>query len=177
METYYIHDNFRRPFKVEISKNYAKIYKQNIDKKSNRIIYENKVFLEYKTKQIFIGESPRNPMTEFSGGYGSSFDGNSILLKLFDDTYVFIGSRICSFKAFSEITNFISPVGNNDVPYPYAIDKNNNNYLLCKCLVMKNVPEKMDPYDYYYEIKPKKDDKNLNCLRLDNFRLLHDRLW
>ena len=69
-------------------------------------------------------------MTKFSLGYGEKFDGNSILLKLSKNKYVYIGSLIYSFNAYNEITTFISPVGNNDVPYPYAIDEKNNYYLL-----------------------------------------------
>ena len=69
-------------------------------------------------------------MTKFSGGYGKFFDGNSILLKLSKNKYVYIGSVIYSFTSYNEITTFISPVGNSDVPYPYAIDEKNNYYLL-----------------------------------------------
>ena len=37
-------------------------------------------------------------MTKFSGGHGKEFDGNSILLKIKKDRYVFIGNTIYEFS-------------------------------------------------------------------------------
>ena len=42
--------------------------------------------------EVFIGKSPVNAMTTFSGGHGPRFDGNSILLKREKD-YVFVGDE------------------------------------------------------------------------------------
>lgn len=88
-------------------------------------------FLETITpEKIFIGKSPKNKMTEFSGGYGKKFDGNTILLHLFGNTYMFIGGEVIKFVAESKITTFVSPVGNSAVPYPFAVDESGNSYLL-----------------------------------------------
>ena len=42
--------------------------------------------------EVFIGKSPVNAMTTFSGGHGPRFDGNSVLLKREND-YVFVGDE------------------------------------------------------------------------------------
>lgn len=45
---------------------------------------------------------------------------------------------------------FASPVGNSDVPYPYAVDRNGSYYLLIEGVVLHRVPPSSDPYDWYY---------------------------
>lgn len=157
---YYTHHNYDRPFLVEISKlsdkDQVKIYKKNADKD------EYDLLLEHFTDNVYIGKSPLNEMTEFSGGHGDNFDGNSILLHLVDNHYLFIGHEIFSFEASSTIVKYVSPVGNNDVPYPYAIDVEANYYLMIENVVLTNsannsvtdqVTKYNDPYNYYYKMK------------------------
>lgn len=143
---FYTHNNGDRPFKVEISKNLVRVFSNN------------KKLLTFDAKKVFIGESPKNKMTTFSGGHGPKFVGNSILLKLCDNKYEFIGNSVFSFTTHSEIISFISPVGNNDVPYPYAIDKDGNIYLMIENVVLKYnknlnklIKKYDDPYLYYYK--------------------------
>jgi len=155
-KTYYTDDNGGRPFKVEIENKNVCIYKGNGDYDSDDDIDNDgyKFLKEYQPEKIFIGKSPLNRTTRFSGGHGPNFDGNSILLKLSDDMYLFIGQNIFSFKTSSEIVKYVSPVGNSDVPYPYAIDTNNNCYLMIESVVVSGIPagfqDDDDPYDYYY---------------------------
>lgn len=120
---YYItHDNGGRPFLVRIFEDTIDIYENAYDEK-------NTIWNYYKTingyEKIFIGKSLINDMTKFSCGYGKSFDGNSILVKLKNNLYVHIGNIIGIFILKNdEIIKYVSPVGNNDVPYPYAVGKN-----------------------------------------------------
>lgn len=138
---YYTHDNGGRPFKVVIDSNLVKVY-DNI--KNNKL-------LSLESLQVFIGESPRTPMTEFSGGYGDDFKGNTILVEINDKEYVFIGDNIFTFKTNNKIINYTSEVGNNDVPYPYAIDSEDNFYLLIESIILKiPIQNRLDPYSYYY---------------------------
>lgn len=112
-------------------------------------------FLKYSFDKIFIGISKLNKMTKYSGGHGSKFDGNSILFSLKEEPlkYMFIGKYIFTFFAKSEIVEYWSPVGNNDVPYPYAIDINGNFYLMIEQVYLKLDDEfKDDPYDEYYKL-------------------------
>jgi len=130
------------PFNVEL-----------LDTNTVKVIdYENNTE-EIKYEQIFIGESPLNEMTKFSGGHGDQFKGNSILLKINENKYMFIGGEKYSFNALSDIVRFVSPVGNNLVPYPFAEDKNGDIYLMVEKVMMLSVKGKInidDPYTYYY---------------------------
>jgi len=145
MPDYFIHDNGRRPYKVTIDNN----LNVNIYKNKSEDEYEDKVFKSYKPQKIFIGKSPKNNMTKFSGEYGKKFDGNSILLQFIKNSYTYIGSDIFSFKTDSEIINYVSPIGNNNVPYPYAIDTNDYYYLMIEKIKIR-VPKSYDCYNYYY---------------------------
>jgi hypothetical protein len=129
MKTYYVHNNYERPYKVIISSNNVKIFCKRNDITYD---YEDKPILTYKCKEIFIGKSPKCPMTEFSGGYGSKFDGNTILLHIKNNEYIHIYDIIISFTANSKIIRYVSPVGNSDSPYPYAVDEHNNYYFLMR---------------------------------------------
>lgn len=153
-KTYYIHDNGSRPFKVDI-KNKKVIISATHDNDEQKYVK----FVTYKPKQIFIGKSEKNGMTEFSGGFGEEFDGNSILLNIKGKKYIFIGRSIFMFSAKNKIIEYTSPIGNSDVPYPYAIDKEGYIYLLIEEVIMKTNDElkkylnnkEIDPYDYYCE--------------------------
>jgi len=92
-------------------------------------------------------------MTEISRGFGNHWNGNSILLMMTKYDYVYIGSKIYRFKTKSEINKYYSPVGNSGVPYPHAVDKENNFYLMIEDVVIKNMPKRYysDPYFYYYD--------------------------
>ena len=137
-----IHNNGEISFKVEINDNAVEVF-------SN---HGNTPLMKWNAKRIFIGESPMNKMTACSGAYGPNFLGNSILLELGDNQYEFIGKTIFSFSSFAPIVDFVSPIGNNDVPYPYATDSDGNIYLLIEAVVLKgnNVPNE-EPYSYYYK--------------------------
>jgi hypothetical protein len=44
----------------------------------------------------------------------------------------------------------VSPVGNNHVPYPYAVDDRNNVYLMIEDVVLESYTMEQDPYETYY---------------------------
>lgn len=113
----------------------------------------------YIAEKIFIGNSYINGWTLFSGGYGPGFDGNSFLLKLKGLEYLHIGTEVFSFQAESEITDYYSMVGNNDVPYPFAVDKKKNCYLMIEGNILLpfeksgyniDKDKEKNPYDFYY---------------------------
>jgi len=148
-KSYYTHDNGGRPFRVDITEKYVKVY----------IGEQDEPYVLIKTyvnlSQIFVGRSPKNAMTEFSGGYGPLFDGNSILIGNNIDgvrTYVHIGCNIFSFTPYAKIVEYVSPIGNNDVPYPYAIDELGNYYLMIEDVILLKpvLVDEKDPYWYYY---------------------------
>lgn len=188
---YYTHDNGGRPFKVEITsskKNVVNVYKEDQSESNSEDDSDKYDFaLTFNPKKIFIGKSELNKMTEFSGGHGPEFDGNSILLELGnnprndkgvstayttakeDNKYEFIGDKVFSFSALGQIVKYESPVGNNDVPYPYAIDEHGNIYLLIEDVILKhtnNLQTELntydnDPYSYYYNLNLITADKGI----------------
>ena len=198
-ESYFIHDNGGRPFFVSISKNgTASIFKFDIEKYNrdddaysklgrgagyynwfwfeeldddSKGAYYNKLIAKYKPTKIFIGKSVEGPLTR-AYEYGRDFDGNTILLEIGPKRYVWIGSDgIYEFQAKAEIVEFQSPVGNNDVPYPFAIDKNHNYYLLLESVIVSNIPENTDPYTYYYDVLNQKGGTPIKK------KVIESRLW
>lgn len=170
-KTYYTHDNGGRPFKVVIKdkkKVYVYKYKKydettDTDLYSEKSIkYEKKDY--FKFKKIYIGKSPKNKSTILSGGYGPKFTGNSILLQITKNDYLFIGNKIFSFISKAEIKNFVSPVGNSDVPYPYAIDTDGRYYLMIEAVILDKITNikkyNNDPYEFYYENRTLKNIQN-----------------
>lgn len=150
---YQTHDNGGRPFTVEIDRDQVvKIYRNIYDEKTETIEMAPDPFLTYRPSKVWVGRSPFNRMTSFSGGHGPRFDGNSFLFQVGPRRYIFVGDRIFSFSASSPIVKFVSPVGNNDVPYPYAFDSRGWCYLMPEDVKVQVPPDQTDdPYDYYYE--------------------------
>ena len=155
-ETFLIHDNGGRPFQVKI-RNHSEtpetpktvqIYKANVKDET----YESKPSIILKAEKVFIGVSPKTPLTMYGRGYGKAFDGNSILLRIKPLEYVFIGQSIFSFRSLFPIKMYVSEVGNNDVPYPYAVDDHGNHYIMGeKVIITKPIPTD-DVITWYHKV-------------------------
>jgi hypothetical protein len=111
-KAYFIHNNGSRPFAVVDKGGYVEVFKLNVsDDDFNpdnlKYVYHGKISYD----KIMPGKDVR-------------FEGNSILLKK-GDSYIYIGEeRIASFQEEDQkILDFLSPVGPNDSPYPYAVTK------------------------------------------------------
>lgn len=174
MKEYLTIDNGGHPFKVKIGNNkHVEVFKSTDDEnEEDEIGYENKPFLSYNPVKIFIGKSPHNKMTTFSGGHGSKFDGNSILLQMNKNKYVYIGECIYSFTSFSPIIKYISPVGNSSVTYPYGMDIDNRIYLMRSKLALLDIPEQYmdDPYEYFYR-KPQFNSPNVQLKPIESYMI------
>jgi len=105
--------------------------------------YWREAGLEWDGKEIanvFVGCSPPTKSTIFSAGHGQQFDGNSVLVQRRKDEHgvvlcVCISGAMptekgwlkeivvqCNTLEGRDIREYVSPLGNNDVPYHYAID-------------------------------------------------------
>lgn len=163
-KTYLTHDNYLRTFKVEVNRNHVRIFKLlDFNRRKRECDFCTEPLYDREVKRVFVGLSHMNEMTAFSGGHGPKFDGNSILLHEDELTYVYVGRGVQRFQAIAPIVAYESPVGNNDVPYPYAIDSQNNYYLMIENVILSSdiIPQKVDPYDYYYDANLITDD--LGC--------------
>ena len=89
--------------------------------------YEEEPCITFTAGKVFVGQSPK---------HGARFDGNSLLLHLEGLKYVFVGETVFSFTAKSPITKYVSPVGNNDVPYPWAMDEQGFRYLMTSSVIL-----------------------------------------
>ncbi|GLC46020.1 hypothetical protein PLESTM_001814900 [Pleodorina starrii] len=82
--------------------------------------------------------------------------GNSVLLDLGGRRYVFIGLVIYAFTAYDDIHEYVSKMGNNAVPYPYAVGAKNTYFMIeftyiPNHIVKLNRPEdEDDPYRVLY---------------------------
>jgi len=156
--TYEIHDNGGRPFRVRINGTTVRVYLLIPPDQ-----YHNEPSLTIHSNRVFIGPSPVNSMTTRSGGSGKDYLGNSILVETKTPLiYVSIGFKIFTFKSVAKIVEYWSPVGNNDVPYPWAKDEEGNYYLILDEVVLMSKPNLStdiakqphdnDPYSYYYNV-------------------------
>lgn len=187
---YYTHYNGGRPFLVKIKNNNVIVYKLNYDKVYNYKNNDDNVFDKFKTfnaKKIFIGKDEgKSTYSDLSGM--SKIDaikfstGNSILLHLSKNKYVFIGHDLIEFTTNNDIIkNFYSIIGRNDVPYPFAIgDKYIYGFVVPFGYISKKEYSKLDidyinnkaiEFDpFYYSFKTHKPKQNL--ISLDNYKTI-----
>jgi len=169
---YFTLDNGGRPFLVYVTKNQdntntVRVYQKDEDKYFFRGDcegvgnYYTYLIAEYHPQKVHIGPSPLCASTGFSGGYGKKWDGNSILLETVTNTrktkkIIHIGSTIYEFTMNDNITSYHSPVGNNCVPYPFAIGEKNVYFMLDCGYVPRSIYDQhvvvgtVDAYDYFY---------------------------
>jgi hypothetical protein len=148
-QEYLILNNGSYSYKVFIKNdNQVKIYKID-ETKDDKL---GPLILSTDISKVFVGKSPFIPMTDFSGAYGPNFDGNTLLLQKSEYSYIWVGEKIISFLSYFPIVEYISPVGNNQVPYPWAIDEKGWVYLFLTSTVITNIPSTnlSDPYNYFW---------------------------
>lgn len=152
---YEIHDNGARPFCVldYPSKKKVEVYLNDwVDGDNNTRTYvRGKKIFETSYKTIFIGDNDL-PGYQADLPKGTA-KGNSILVNVSDSKYIYIGDSIYSFETRDKekIVKYYSPVGNSDVPYPYAVGENYTYFLLDSTTVPNNILDlTKDAYTQYY---------------------------
>ncbi len=181
MKQYTILDNGGEPFKVSINENH---YEKNLQVFTyNDEDYNNYNRLVYETDfiNVFIGRHPKSEKM-YAKDFNKDYDGNSILVEIGDNEYVFIGWNIYKFKSLNKINYYLSIVGNNDVPYPFAIDIDNNIYLMITNTIMipeadtfEYIKEIGEPYMFYYKHVPIKNYQYVSH-QIPNYEELVERL-
>jgi hypothetical protein len=158
-DIYLIHDNGGLPFSVMIDEQNKRAIVKIYDYDSNyeTSSKEEPVILDTKFERYFLG-GPLSEKMKREGGYNFEW-GNSILLHIKDDEYIEIGYRIYAFTSQYLIIEYISPIGNNDVPYPYAKSAHET-FLMIEDAVLDNDALKVEaekypeqaycPYRLYY---------------------------
>jgi hypothetical protein len=173
---YFTHNNGGRAFMVLVKGNVVEVSKRSkdnytLDRDFSQVDAQNAwMFNEkiatFKCEQVFVGKSYLNSMTNFSGGYGKRFDGNSFFLCTKKLHYIHIGNEIISFRTDEDILEYYSPVGNSDCPYAYAISENNvyilsgkNAYLPISAFPKFTKKVRLDASSYFYGEYFKKYEK------------------
>ena len=133
----------------------------------------------FKPKHNFIGKSKVCPMIQFSEAKdNSSFDGNTLLLECEDIEYVYIsGLEIFKFKTDDKIIDYISLIGNNMIPYTFAVGEKYTYFLSSHYKFIENdkieegtflnpTKNSLDPYDYHVEKCGKDAFKKLEHIQI-----------
>jgi hypothetical protein len=145
---YKIHDNRGVPFLVDVGKTAVTVWKQNYNLKTESYDPATEL-MTIPYSKLWLGDDHL--------GFGPDWEkhekGNSILLRKPGDAYVYIGSEIREFRAAAgdKIVDYNSYIGNNDVPYPFAVGETHT-YLLIEKVYLPNgaFDMKEDPYTQYY---------------------------
>jgi len=119
---YDIHDNGSRPFRVFVDGSTVSIYRGTL-KEDDTYDYD-KLIRSIKVKKVYLG------------GKKSGL-GNSILLHLSGNKYMYIGSEIYEFEMLDSIDSYFSMIGNSDVPYPVLLGKEYAYFMLDHCYVSR----------------------------------------
>ncbi len=125
---FFIHDNGGQPFKIVLHANGEKMLDVLVGKwqpVAPHWDYSNH-WKTFEYEEIFIGQGTYDSTEYCDFSYGNAV---LILLKSVPSLqYVYIGSQIVQFTAEAQMEKFVSTVGNSDVPYSYARDKNGGHY-------------------------------------------------
>jgi hypothetical protein len=156
---YFTHDNGSRPFYVKIRDGKIIVLEGYCDDKClNDIrgktyggIYNKHVVTIPSYQKVYIGENSGKYANKYSG----KGKGNSILVHINGDKYIYIGDHVLEFRASDKIKEFHGIIGNNDVVYAFAIGEENT-YLFADgddYMSNKDLPKDEDPYITYFENK------------------------
>jgi hypothetical protein len=114
--------------------------------------------------------------------------GNSILLHITGTRYIFIGIYIYEFESPEPIIEYVSPIGNNDVPYPFAKSANETFLMVEDAVIDNKLLEEeglkypinaWHPYKLYYVFGSQWFSINANYLqkkRKINRLIIHKRV-
>lgn len=158
---YEIIDNGGTPFLVFDYDGSVDVYNQVYNPESNQYELQGKI-MNSKYNKIFVGDNELNaPDYDLKKGTGR---GNTILLHVDKNKYIYIGDGIRSFstKEGDIIQKYYSPVGNNAVPYPYALG-NKYVYLLLDdtYIPIEMFDTSKDVYTQYYGFHLDKKEHDL----------------
>lgn len=182
---YYTLDNGDRPFMVKVEpkshsvciyREIPTLYNEGAPKPED---YEHKIDIKgYKT--FIAGKNTGVAGTKVKHSAKYPTIGNSVIIggtnKAGKNEYVFVGLDVESFVApqGDKIIQYFSPIGNNDVPYPFAVGEKFIYFISDGKYAPKSVfsnkvktPSKWDPYQEMYNFSGKFDHvvKNLKKLK------------
>jgi hypothetical protein len=128
--TYLTHYNGARPFKCVVSGDLDLVLVFKGDGDGD--------LLHTFEGRVWIGKDPNEP----------DHDGNSILVVHTNGLVTYIEESVYTFRPHCALVTYVSEIGNSDVPYPYAIDRDDNYYFFAEDTVVRgaHITNKVDPY-------------------------------
>ena len=172
-KTYDVHDNGNRPFRVEVDGKKVSIYKGTSPKGFNygRLDYSTLV-KTLTVSAVHVGESTCHTSAYIQDLCGKSATGNTILLHISGNKYMFVGQEVYEFTMEDDFEAYYSQVGNNDVPYPitlgskyvYLMLDGDHTYIGRNLFKAKmTAVEWADAYAYYNGYKDFETGERINC--------------
>jgi len=177
-KVYDVLDNGARPYRVYVDGSTVSIY---IGKQNSDYTYDyDKLVRTIKAKEVHVG------------GKKSQL-GNSILVHVSGNNYMYIGHEIYEFQMEDTVDTYFSIVGNSDVPYPVLLGTENAYFMLDHCYVPRSEfdpkmtkAEWEDSYQRYYGYadamtgeKPSKgiraDGLEKKCKKMKGFHIVVKR--
>lgn len=111
---YRTHDNGGSPYQVVVGRDRVSVYE--LDRSFDEDVYLSRVLEVRRPLAVHPGT------WRGRGGYESpSPKGNSVLIQGRGATCIFVGHLLFRFSLVDEFVKFVSPLGNNDVPYPWLV--------------------------------------------------------
>eukprot|EP00386_Alphamonas_edax_P007661 GDKI01025481.1.p1 GENE.GDKI01025481.1~~GDKI01025481.1.p1 ORF type:complete len:317 (-),score=92.34 GDKI01025481.1:215-1165(-) len=142
---YWTHDNGGRPFLLRVTPRVFAVYRKGDkremqemkgeDRTMEHIAYADQnysclgrqVSARHPSKYTLLACDPHAYKRIFIGDYETKNThpdfgiGNSCLVEIQDRKWMWVGDQVLAFTTPDHIHAFHSPIGNNDVPYPYAM--------------------------------------------------------
>jgi hypothetical protein len=151
VKTYKIHDNGATPFVVEDDGKGVTVFKTVYAKGVYDKYTIGDPVLQQPYQKIFVGDNDSRLPTFEKKGWAK---GNTLLVVVSPTKLLYIGSRLYTFEPVKgdTIQAYYSPVGNSDVPYPWAVGTTHT-YLLGESVFIPNSvlePSVKNPYVVYY---------------------------
>jgi hypothetical protein len=171
MVVYEIHDNGGRPFRVTVRGKAVSVEKsmntfKKVGGKFVDIIAPHKHLFDVQVEKVFVGKA--SPGGGYDGLKPSEAEGNSLLLQLPDNKFMYIGDYIYTFEPVrgDTILRYYSDIGNSDVPYPYAVGKTHIYIMLDRVAVEKSAFDMSEPIyeQYYYPVLHGKDKERVTAM-------------
>lgn len=139
-------DNGGERFEVGLAELEGRVYVRDL-------YNENSETLEFSPEEIFVGENfAENPDADTK----DPLRGNSVLLGMGNNNYIFIGNEMYEFRTKSPIEQFISNVGRSAVPYPYAVTSERDAILFVEKTILTKwkfrIARRESPYKKWYAI-------------------------
>ena len=179
VKSYLINDNGNRPFKVEVSGNNVKIYSgKRIDNGTDDYDENrnyNKLIKSLYVTKVYPGESPCELALESGFDCGKDSIGNSVLLHLSGNKYVFVGKEIYEFTMDDEFDAYYSAIGLNSISYPVVLGSKYVYLMLDHIYIPRdifkakmNATEWADAHSYYGGQKHFITGEKINCFKAND---------